>query len=419
MSLAEPAMPHPAASPRWLSIVGIGEDGIDGLSPVARGLVGGAEVVFGGKRHLALAAALIRGAARPWPSPFDRAIDEVVALRGRQVCVLASGDPFVHGVGSLLARRVEPHETMVVPAPSAFSLAASRLGWALPEIALVSLHARALDLVRPHLQPGMRVLALTSDGETPAALARLLAEADFGPSRFTVLEALGGPRERIRDTTAAQFDLGPINDLNVVAVEVAAGPGARVIARTAGLPDAMFEHDGQITKREVRAVTLSSLAPRRGELLWDIGAGAGSVAIEWMLADPTLRAIAVEVCPDRAARVRRNAAALGVPALHIIEGEAPAALDAMPRPDAIFIGGGVGAPGMLDGAMAALRPGGRLVVNAVTLDTEALLIARHAALGGDLIRLAVARAEAVGDNQLERLVWRPALPVTQFVWVKP
>jgi len=412
-------MPHPAASPRWLSIVGIGEDGIDGLSPVARGLVGGAEIVFGGRRHLALAAALIRGAARPWPSPFDRAIDEVVALRGRQVCVLASGDPFVHGVGSLLARRVEPHETVVVPAPSVFSLAASRLGWALPEIALVSLHARALDLVRPHLQPGMRVLALTSDGETPAALARLLAEAGFGPSRFTVLEALGGPRERIRDTTAAQFDLGPINDLNVVAIEVVAGPGARVIARSAGLPDGLFEHDGQITKREIRAVTLSSLAPRRGELLWDVGAGAGSIAIEWMLADPTLRAVAVEARPDRAARIRRNAAAFGVPALDIVEGEVPAALDALPRPDAIFIGGGAGAPGMLDRAITALRPGGRLVVNAVTLETEALLIARHAALGGELIRLAVARAEPVGDNERARLVWRPALPVTQFVWVKP
>jgi len=412
-------MPHPAASRRWLSIVGIGEDGIDGLSPVARGLVGGAEIVFGGRRHLALAAALIRGAARPWPSRFDRAIDEVVALRGRQVCVLASGDPFVHGVGALLARRVEPHETVVVPAPSAFSLAAARLGWALPETALVSLHARALDLVRPHLQPGMRVLALTSDRETPAALARLLAQAGFGPSRFIVLEALGGPRERIRTTTAARFDLDAIHDLNVVAVEVAAAPGARVIARTAGLPDAMFEHDGQITKRETRAVTLSSLAPRRGELLWDIGAGAGSIAIEWMLADPTLRAIAIEARPDRAARIRRNAAAFGVPALEIVEGEAPAALDALAQPDAIFIGGGAGAPGILDRAAAALRPGGRLVVNAVTLETEALLIARHAALGGELIRIAVARAEPLGGGQRERLVWRPALPVTQFVWVKP
>jgi precorrin-6Y C5,15-methyltransferase (decarboxylating) len=315
----------------------------------------------------------------------------------------------------VLARQIEPQEILVVPAPSAFSLAAARLGWPLPETALVSLHGRALDLVRPHLQPGAHVLALTSDGAGPAALARLLAQAGFGASRLTVLEALGGPRERVRTATAAQFDLDAVNDLNIVAIEVVAAPGARIIARAAGLPDALFEHDGQITKREVRALTISSLAPRRGELLWDIGAGAGSVAIEWMLADPSLRAIAIEARADRAARIRRNAGALGVPGLEVIEGEAPAALETLPRPDAIFIGGGAGDPGVLDRAVAALGPSGRLVVNAVTLETEALLIARRAQLGGELIRIAIARADAVGN----KTCWRPALPVTQWIWEKP
>jgi precorrin-6Y C5,15-methyltransferase (decarboxylating) len=415
MSLADPFAAETAAPRRWLSIVGIGEDGVDGLSAVARGLISGAEIVFGGKRHLALASPLIRGATRPWPSPFERAAEEVLAHRGRQVCVLASGDPFHYGVGTMLARRIEPRETLVVPAPSAFSLAAARLGWALPETTLVSLHGRMLDLVRPHLQPGARVLALTSDGAGPLALARLLAQAGFGGSRLTVLEALGGPRERVRRTTAAQFDLTDVNDLNIVALEVAAAPGACIIARASGLSDAMFEHDGQITKREIRALTLSSLAPRHGELLWDVGAGAGSVAIEWMLADPSLRAIAIEARADRAARIRRNAGALGVPGLDVIEGEAPAALAKIPRPHAIFIGGGASDPGVLDKAVATLGPGGRLVVNAVTLETEALLIARHAELGGEMVRIALARAAAVGS----KTCWRPALPVTQWVWVKP
>ncbi|HKD30779.1 MAG TPA: precorrin-6y C5,15-methyltransferase (decarboxylating) subunit CbiE [Xanthobacteraceae bacterium] len=413
MSRVDPVSQQSAVTGRWLSIVGIGEDGVGALSPVARGLIGDAEIVFGGKRHLALAAGLIRGAARPWTSPFDGSTDAVLAHRGKQVCVLASGDPFVYGVGAVLARHIDPSETLVLPAPSAFSLAAARLGWALPETAQVSLHGRALDLVRPHLQPGMRVLALTSDRDGPAALARLLSDSGFGASSLIVLEALGGRQERIRATTAAQFALREIHDLNVVAIEAKAGPGARVIARVAGLPDAMFEHDGQITKREIRAVTLSSLAPRRGEALWDIGAGSGSVAIEWLLADPSLQAVAIERRPDRAARIRRNAAAFGVPGLEVIEGEAPEVLESLPSPDAIFIGGG--AEETLDAAGAVLRVGGRLVVNAVTLETEALLLARHATLGGELTRLAITRADAVGA----KTGWRPALPVTQWTWIKP
>jgi len=420
MSLSNPPLTDTnahdtAASPRWLSIIGIGEDGVEGLSPVACGLVGAADIVFGGRRHLGLAAPLIRGATRPWPSPFDGAAAEVLRHRGRQVCVLASGDPFQYGVGAVLARDIDAREMIVVPAPSAFSLAAARLGWSLQRTILLSLHGRMLDLIRPHLQPGSGILALTSDGDAPAALAKLLAETGFGASRLTVLEALGGPRERIRATTAAGFEFGTTDALNVVAVEVTAAPEARVLARTSGLADNLFEHDGQITKREIRAVTLSSLAPYRGELLWDVGAGSGSVAIEWMLTDPAMRAIAIEQRADRAARIRRNAAAFGVPDLDIIEGAAPAALSGLATPDAVFIGGGASDAGTLDAASRALRPGGRLVVNAVTLETEALLLARHAAFGGELIRIAISRADAVG----EKTGWRSAMPITQWVWTKP
>jgi precorrin-6B C5,15-methyltransferase / cobalt-precorrin-6B C5,C15-methyltransferase len=412
MSAAEFRARETAAPCRWLSIIGIGEDGVEGLTPVARSLIQTAEIVFGGQRHLALAAPLIRGAARPWRSPFEGAIEDVLAQRGRDVCVLASGDPFVYGVGSVLLRHIDPRETVAVPAPSTFSLAAAHLGWALPETIQLSLHGRSLDLVRPHLQPGARILALTSDGEGPASVARLLADAGFGGSRLTVLEALGGRRERVRSTTAARFDLGDIGPLNAVAIEVDASPGARVLARAAGLPDALFEHDGQITKREIRAMTLAALSPRRGELLWDVGAGAGSVAIEWMLADPLMRAIAIEVRSERAGRIRRNAAAFGVPGLEVIEGAAPAALEGLGQPDAVFIGGG--AKSALDGAVGVLRPGGRLVVNAVTVETEALLVARQATLGGELRRIAIARVEGIAGRE----TWRPALPVTQWAWVK-
>jgi precorrin-6Y C5,15-methyltransferase (decarboxylating) len=408
-------MPETAPTTRWLSIVGIGEDGIEGLSATARALVSGADIVFGGERHLKLAAPLIKGRASAWPSPFARGVEEVLAARGSQVCVLASGDPFNYGVGSVLAGRVPPEETLVVPAPSAFSLAAARLCWALPETALVSLHGRELSRIRPHLHPGARILALTSDSEGPAALARLLAETGFGPSRMTVLEALGGGNERVSSATADSFVLSGIAALNTVAIEVEAGPNACVIPFSTGLDDALFEHDGQITKREIRAVTLSSLAPTRGQLLWDIGAGSGSVAIEWMLAHPSMRAIAIETRPDRTARISRNAAALGVPGLELVEGHAPEVLAGLATPDAIFIGGGASEPGLVDAAIRALRPGGRLVANAVTLETEAELIARHAALGGMLTHIAISRADAVGG----KTGWRAAMPVTQFVWEKP
>ena len=408
-------MPAEGQSRAWLTVVGIGEDGLAGLGDEAKRRIAGAEVIFGGKRHLALVASFAKGETRPWPTPFDAEMADVLALAGRKVCVLASGDPFFHGVGVTLARKVKAQDMYVIPAPSVISLAASRLGWALQDIETVSLHGRPLDLIRPLLHPCARILALTSDAEAPAAIARLLTELDFGASQLTVLEALGGPNEKLRSSRADAFDLTNINPLNVLAIEIESSPQARILPLTSGLADHLFEHDGQITKREVRAITLSALAPRRGELLWDIGAGSGSIGIEWMLAHRSMRTIAIEADATRAARIGRNAAACGVPGLVVVEGSAPKALVKLDTPDAIFIGGGGSDAGVLNAAIKALRAGGRLVANAVTLEMETLLLARHASLGGDLTRIALSRVSPVGTMQ----AWRPAMPVTQWSWVKP
>ena len=332
---------------RWLAIVGLGEDGIDGLPPAARVLVAQAEIVVGGRRHLALAQPLDRE-TYVWPSPIEDALDKIEAWRGRPVCVLASGDPFFFGVGTMLMRRFSPSEIICLPAPSAFALAAARLGWSEQDCAMLSLHGRPLEAIVPHLQPSARILALSWDGTTPAKLAALLAARGMGRSKLSVCEAIGGPRERIRTEEAETFALGGVADLNTIALEVAADRDAQILPQAPGLPDEWFEHDGQITKREIRAITLSALAPRRGELLWDVGAGSGSVAIEWMLADPANRAIAIEERADRAARIARNALALGVPALAIVTAKAPARAGGLPEPDAIFLGGGGTAAGVID-----------------------------------------------------------------------
>lgn len=404
----------PAAAP-WLTIVGIGEDGLAGLSDAAKAAIAKAEIVFGGARHLELASPAIAGERRGWLSPFERSVEAVLAARNRRVVVLASGDPYFFGVGVTLSRAIPRAEMTVLPAPSSFSLAASRMGWALQDTACVSLHGRPVDLIRPHLHPGAHILALTSDSDGPKALARLVSEAGFGRSTLTVLEALGGSRERVRPHRADGAALDGIDMLNVCAVEVVADAEARILSFTAGLDDGLFEHDGQITKREVRALTLSALAPRRGELLWDIGAGSGSIGIEWMLADPSLRAVAIEAAPERAAWIARNAGRFGVPGLSVVEGVAPAALAGLPEPDAIFIGGGGSEDGVFEAAVAALKPGGRLVANAVTTEMEAVLLSAHARLGGSLTRIDIARAAPVG----QMTGWRPAMPVTQWSWTKP
>ena len=400
---------------RWLTLIGIGEDGPAGLGDEAKRLIASAPVVFGGSRHIELMQPLIKGEAQTWLSPFEKSVEAVLARRGTPIVVLASGDPFFYGVGATLSRQIPASEMTVIPAPSSFSLAASRLGWPLQDVTILSLHGRPIDLIRPHLHPGRKILALTSDCKGPADLASLLLASGFGPSTLTVLEALGGPHEKISRQKAADFALADISDLNICGIEVEADQGARILPVSAGLADELFEHDGQITKREIRAMTLSALAPRRDELLWDIGAGSGSIGIEWMLADPSLRAIAIEASGERAARIRRNAGNFGVPGLTIIEGKAPGALASLPTPNAIFIGGGGSDAGVLDTAISQLRSGGRLVANAVTTEMEAVLLAEHARRGGSLIRVDIARAAPVGSMT----GWRPAMPVTQWSWIKP
>ena len=398
-----------AATHRWLALIGIGEDGVDGLSPVARRLIADAEFVVGGARHLKLAGPP-KCETLVWPSPIGEAIAPILARRGSRVVVLASGDPFFYGIGSLITAHVPIDDIVALPAPSAFSLAASRLGWSLQDCILLSLHGRSFERIVPHLQPRARILVLAWDETTAPRAATCLEARGMGGSRITVLEALGGPRERVRSVRADAFDMPGIDPLNVVAIEVAADPDARIIPLSAGLPDGYFEHDGQITRREIRAATLAALAPRRGERLWDIGAGSGSISIEWMLADPANTAIAIEERPDRGARIARNAAALGVPALEIVTAQAPAALADLPPPDAIFIGGGAGDPDVINQAWAALPAGGRLVVNAVTLETQVLLHQRFKEQGGELVQMQIAHAAPVGTF----FGWRPAMPVVQW-----
>jgi precorrin-6B C5,15-methyltransferase / cobalt-precorrin-6B C5,C15-methyltransferase len=397
----------------WLAVVGVGEDGFVGLSAAARALVDTAELLVGGVRHLEMMPA--NPAERiVWGRPLGNTIDAIAAQRGRRVAVLASGEPLWHGVGAVLARRFPREELTIVPHVGAFSLAAARLAWPLAECAAISLHARPLDTVRLHLTPGRRVLALSEDGRTPAAVAALLTGLGWGPSQMTVFSHLGGTRETAVSHEARSWGGRSVTDPNPIAIECCAGPGARPLSRLAGLPDDAFEHDGQLTKREVRAATLAALAPLPGETLWDVGAGCGSIAIEWLRAGADVAAVAVERDPARAAMIARNAAALGAPGLRVVVGAALEALSGLPPPDAIFVGGGIGAPELLPSLWAALPPGGRLVANVVTTQGEAALLDWHARYGGALTRIAVSRAELAGAHQL----WRPLAGVTQLAVVK-
>ena len=393
----------------WLSVVGIGADGLEGLRPAARAAVDRAEVLVGGARHLAM----VPPDPRPrlaWRSPLTDTLPEILALRPRRVAVLASGDPLWYGVGRLLLRHVPPSEVTVLPHISAFQEACSRLGWPLEDVHAVTAHGRPVAGLRRHFHAGRRLLVLTADGRAPAEIAGCLVASGFGASRTVVLEEMGGPHERRVEDTAANLVDGRFGDLNLLAVEVRSDPGRTQQPFTPGLPDDAFEHDGQITKAEVRAVTLAALAPCDGELLWDVGAGAGSVAIEWLRAGRGMRAIAIERDPERAARIAANADRLGVPELEVRLGEAPAALADLAEPRAVFLGGGVAIPGLIEQCWQRLGRGGRLVANAVTLAAEQTLLAFHAAHGGRLVRLAVSRAEPVGGQ----LAWRPAMPVTQL-----
>ncbi len=401
----------------WLTVIGIGEDGYAGLGRAARRALFDAQVVMGGARHLALLPARVRARREPWPQPFS--VESVLAQRaaGLRLCVLASGDPMLFGVGATLARRVAPEEMAVLPAPSSLSLAAARLGWALQDVAAVSLVGRPLDGLRRHLHAGARVLALSADGRTPAALAAWLATLGFGATRLTVFEHLGGERERRIDGRADGWPGGEVAALNLVALECVADAhaNARAWTLTPGLPDEAYLHDGQLTKRDVRALTLARLAPTAGALLWDVGAGSGSIGIEWMRAHPACRAIAIESHVERQRFIEHNREALGVSALQLVAGRAPDALAGLAAPDAVFIGGGVTVPGVLETCWDRLTSGGRLVANAVTLQSEAALVAWRAQHGGTLTRIGIGEAEPLGRFD----TWRQALPVTLYEATKP
>ena len=400
---------------RWLSIIGIGEDGRVGLSPAALALIEGAGLVVGGRRHLDLIGPT-KGNQQAWSVPLESTIPGILGCRGKPVCVLASGDPFWFGVGVTLARHVPIGEMLVIPAPSSFSLAAARLGWALQTTVTLGLNLPGTSpLMLRHLHHGQHILALALNGDTPGEVAALLSKHGFGSSRIWVLEALGGPRENIRQTTADAFSYSSIDPLNIIAVDVVSGPKARAIPFASGLPDAMFAHDGQLTKREIRAITLSSLAPAPGQLLWDVGLGSGSVAIEWLLSHPAMRAIGFERDGERATCAIMNSIKAGVPHLKVERGGTPAMFAGVEPPDAIFIGGGATQPQMFDACWAALKPGGRMVINAVTLETEAMLLNAFEKHGGTLTRISIDRAVPVGRKH----GWRPAMPVTQWVGSKP
>lgn len=399
-----------------VTVVGVGADGWAGLTDAAREALLGAGVVIGGPRQLDLLPGEVAAGRVAWPSPLRPAVAGLVAEHAAAgLVVLASGDPMHYGIGRALAEEVGAGRLHVISSPSSMALACARLGWPLEDVDVVSAVGRHLDAVSARLHPGRRLLVLSPDGQTPAQVARLLRERGFGPSGLTVLGDLGAPGESRRDGIAAHWIDDPAPRLNIVAITCLRNEGVAPLGLVPGLPEAAYVTDGQLTKREVRAVTLARLAPEPGELLWDVGAGTGTIGIEWMRAHPTCRAIAVEPRADRVAHIEANAARLGVPGLQVVTGSAPAALADLPTPDAVFVGGGLTEPGVVDACLRALRPGGRLVANTVTLESEALLVATAARLGGRLTRLEVSHAEPLGGFTS----WSPARPVTQWSLTTP
>ena len=371
------------------------------MTAASRAALQGAEFVFGGRRHLDLMGI----AGQVWPLPFS--IEPVLVLRGHRVAVLASGDPFWHGVGGTFAAVLDPAEWYCFPAPSTFSRAAAALGWRLEEVICLGLHAAPLTRLRPVLSRGQRILCLLRDGNAVADLAAYLRQTGFGPAQITVLEALGGKREKCWSFTAESYEPKDISDPVCAAIAV---KGALGLPLSNGLDDHLFQHDGQITRRPIRALTLSALAPRAGEVLWDIGAGAGSISIEFLLCAPATQSHAIEADPTRAARARTNAEAFGLShRFHLTEGRAPQGLATLPRPDAVFIGGGASDP-MLTALWSLIPEGTRLVANAVTLENEVLLTHWAAQHGGTLLKVELSQAEPLGSKR----AWQPQRPIVQW-----
>ncbi len=395
----------------WLHIVGIGEDGLAGLTPATRAVVEAADVIVGGDRHHDLSGA-VKAERIAWPSPFDAMIDTIRSLKGRRAVILVTGDPLWFSVGARIGRAIDPSEITYHPQLSAFQLAAARMGWSLADVETLTVHGRPVEQMIAFIQPDARLLILTTGEDTPARIAAFLAERGFGASKMTVLAAMGGEREQRFDGVAESWS-HQVPAFNTLAVECIAAPDAALLPRVPGLSDDLFRHDGTMTKQEIRAATLAKLMPMRGALLWDIGTGCGSVAVEWMRAARYARAIGIEPRADRREMAAANALALGAPRLELIAGEAPEALTGLEAPDAIFIGGGMSSA-VFQAAWAALKPLGRLVANAVTLESEAELIALHKEHGGQLVKLQVNRAEPVGSLT----GWRPLMPVTQWSLVK-
>jgi precorrin-6B C5,15-methyltransferase / cobalt-precorrin-6B C5,C15-methyltransferase len=399
---------------KWLSIVGIGEAGLEDLSQAARGLVDRSNVIIGGKRHLAMLDPRDNRAQIVWASPISETIELILKHRGTPVCVLASGDPLCYGIGVTLLRYVSIAEMTIFPAPSTFSLICAKLGWSVTEIETLSLCGRSPDFLARILTPGAKLAILSADANTPQIVADLLVKRGYGESRMTVFEHLGGDRERSISDLARSWSKMDVAALNAIAVECAIAAGTTPLNRLAGLPDSAYHHDGQLTKREVRAITLAALAPLPGELLWDVGAGCGSIGIEWLRSHRRCRAIAIEQHDRRLQFIADNMAALGTPHLQLVQGKAPAALQDLPTPDAIFIGGGTTTEWLLDTCWTALRSGGRLVANAVTVESELQLLQWQQQVGGELTRIAIQRTQLIGNF----LGWKPLIPVTQLVVIK-
>lgn len=394
---------------KWLTIVGMGEDGWEGLSTRAQLAIRNAEVIVGSDRLLALTP---QGPAErhEWPQPFSAVVDRIRPLAGRRTVVLATGDPLNYGVARKLMEFIPFAEMTIIPHFSAFSLAAARVGWSLPDCDTLTLHGRDPAHIEPFIQPNVRLIVLTADRSTIPEVARRLTARGFGNSEITVLENMGGTREKQSSFRADAVPDTAFSDLNTLAIHCIASPGARVLSRLAGLPDDAFVHDGQLTKREVRAATLAALGPSPDQLLWDVGAGCGSISIEWMRAARGCLSIAFEHDADRLAMIAANMDALGAPRLKVVAGDVPETYAGQPRPDAVFIGGGIWLPGVFEGAWKALRPGGTLVANAVTLEGEQHLYDRHEKHGGDIVRMDVSSLTHVG--RLRAL--RPRMAVTQW-----
>jgi len=398
----------------WLHIVGIGEDGMAGLTPAARAVVEAAEVIIGGDRHHRLSDK-VTAERVAWPSPFDAMIDLIRSHRGRRLVILATGDPLWFSVGARIGRAIDPTEIVYHPHISAFQLASARMGWSMADLETLTVHGRPVEQMIAFIQPDIRLLILTTGADPPAKIAEFLTRQGYPKSPMTVFAAMGGPNEARFDGVAEDWAASApaFPEFNTLAVECVAAQDAALLPRVPGLPDDAFRHDGAITKREVRAATLAKLMPMRGALLWDVGCGCGSVAIEWMRSGRYARAIGIEPRADRRAMAAENALALGAPKLEIVAGSAPDALAGLPAPDAVFIGGGISEE-VLDCCWDALRPLGRLVINAVSIEGQGALAAFHAARGGDLAMISVHRAKPLGPYR----GWRPALPVAQWSLIK-